>query len=187
MPWLNRNEVLIHADNSAGLLTMPDKGPFNGVRVGLLQFGVVPFCTEPSPKVEPVLSFYSRVCSIKSVPKGTPVSYNATYKLRRKSRVGILSAGYADGIPTQLSNRGEVLVRGQRAPILGRVTMDMTLIDLTDIPEAQLEDPVVIIGHDGTETIPLTQFCKWAEAIPWEASTSITGRVPRVYRMGLGL
>jgi alanine racemase len=186
MPWLDRDKVLIHADNSAGLLTMPQTGPFNGVRVGLLQFGILPVKTPGAPPVEPVLSFHSRICSIKNLPKGTPLSYNATYNLRHKSRVGILSAGYADGIPTQLSNRGEVLIRGHRAPILGRVTMDMTLIDLTEIPEAQIEDPVVIIGRDGTENIPLRQFCAWADTIPWEASTSITGRVPRVYKMGLG-
>lgn len=179
----------VHGDNSAGFETFSDDPRINAIRIGRLQFGLTPYRGKLFSRisVEPVLSFYSRVCSIKTLPKGTPISYNGIHKLKRKSRVGILSAGYADGIPTQMSNRARVIVNGQWAPILGRVTMDMTMVDLTDIPSAKIEDRATLIGNDGDKTITLIEFSAWSDSIPWEVVTSITQRVPRVYRMGLGV
>ncbi|MDP0494784.1 MAG: alanine racemase [Verrucomicrobiota bacterium JB024] len=176
-------DLLIHADNSAGLETLSPESPFNAVRVGLLQFGCLPypdsFLAELKP--EPVLSFHTRVGITKHLPAGTGISYGQTRHLERDSRLGVLTAGYGDGIPTTASNRAQVLIRGRRCPVLGRVTMDQTIVDLTDVPEAQAGDNVTIIGRQGAEEIGVQEFSRWADCIPWEAFCSITKRVPRLY------
>jgi alanine racemase len=176
-------DLLIHADNSAGLETLSPESPFNAVRIGLLQFGCLPypdsFLAELKP--EPVLSFHTRVGITKNLPAGTGISYGQTRHLDRDSRLGVLTAGYGDGIPTTASNRAQVLIRGRRCPVLGRVTMDQTIVDLTDAPEAQAGDKVTIIGRQGEEFIGVQEFSRWADCIPWEAFCSITKRVPRLY------
>lgn len=176
-------DLLIHADNSAGLETLSPESPFNAVRVGLLQFGCLPypdsFLAELKP--EPVLSFHTRVGITKNLPAGTGISYGQTRHLERDSRLGVLTAGYGDGIPTTASNRAQVLIRGRRCPVLGRVTMDQTIVDLTDVPEAQAGDNVTLIGRQGSEEIGVQEFSRWADCIPWEAFCSITKRVPRLY------
>lgn len=183
-----RRELLIHADNSAGLETLPPDGPFNAVRVGLLQFGVRPY-----PKsvlgdvlVEPVLSFRARVGFIKKLPAGTAISYGQTHLLERNSQVAVITAGYGDGIPTQLSNRGAVLIGGQRCPILGRVTMDQTIVDVTDLDCVALGDTATFIGIDGDSSISAETFSEQSGSIPYETFCSITKRVPRIYRTDTG-
>jgi alanine racemase len=104
----------------------------------------------------------------------------------RDSRVAILAAGYGDGIPRALSNRGEVLIRGRRCPILGRVTMDQTIVDVTDLSETVAGDEAVLVGSQGQAEIPLKEFSRWADTIPWETLCSVTKRVPRIYRTPLG-
>ena len=176
--------LMIHADNSAGLETLSPTSPFNAVRVGLLQFGLVPYPNSllSRLKPEPVLSFHSRISLIRSLPAGVPISYCQTHSLSRESRLGILTAGYGDGVPMAFSNRGEVLVRGRRCPILGRVTMDQTVIDLTDHPNAQSGDVATLIGLQGTEQIDVAEFARRSNTIPWDTFTSITKRVPRIYK-----
>lgn len=176
--------LLIHADNSAGLETVSPDTPFNAVRVGLLQFGHHPYPESllAKLKVEPVLSFHTRIGIIKRLPRGCSLSYGGTFTLKRDSRIAVLTAGYGDGLPTASSNRGKVLIRGRRCPILGRVTMDQTLVDVTDLPEVQPGDPVTLIGRQGNQQISLAEFSEHADCIPWEALCSITKRVPRVYR-----
>ncbi len=175
--------LLIHADNSAGLESFPHGGPFNGVRVGLLQFGVLPYPGSLLADVhaEPVLSFHTRVALVKALPKGTSISYNRTCILQRDTRTAVLSCGYGDGISTAASNRGQVLIRGMRCPILGRVTMDQIVVDVSDLEQVEPGDIATLIGAQGAERISIQEFCQWSGQIPWETFTSITKRVQRFY------
>jgi alanine racemase len=188
-PDIDLAALLIHADNSAGLETIEVAGPFNAVRVGLLQFGIIPHAGSLLAQVqaEPVFSFHTRVALVKQLPAGTAVSYGRTHELKRETTVAILAAGYGDGVPRAASNRGHVLIRGKRCPILGRVTMDQTIVDVTDVPGVETGDPVVLVGRQQGEQIGLTEFSRWADTIPWETLTSVTKRVPRLYRTSLGL
>ena len=174
---------LVHADNSAGLESLAATGPFNAVRIGLLQFGVLPHPASPSAAVgvQPVFSLRTRVGLVKALPKGADVSYGRTHTLRRNSMIAILCAGYGDGLPRAASNRGQVLIRGQRCPILGRVTMDMTIVDVTDLPGVAAGEEVVLVGRQAAEEISLGEWSVWADTIPWEFLCSITKRVPRIY------
>lgn len=188
---LDPAQVLIHADNSAGLETTPGTGgPFNAVRVGLLQFGVLPHPNSLLARVraEPVFSFHARVGLAKELPAGTSISYGRTHRLKRLTRIAVITAGYGDGIPRAASNRGVVLVHGHRCRILGRVCMDQTIVDLSEIPDAvHCGDPVVLVGRQGDEQISLADFSAAADTIPWETLTSVTKRVARRYRTALGV
>lgn len=179
-----RERLTIHADNSAGLETFSRERPFNAVRVGILQYGWKPAPGSLFEKIspEPVLSFRSRVGLVKNLPAGTPVSYNRTFTLKKDSRVAVVTAGYGDGIPTAASNRAETLVRGRRLPVIGRVTMDQTLIDASAFPEIEVGDAVTLIGRSENARISIEEFCARGDCIPWEALVSITKRVPRIYR-----
>lgn len=188
-PGLDLASLFVHADNSAGIETIETAGPFNAVRVGLLQFGVLPHPNSLLAQVrtEPVFSFHTRVGIVKSLPAGTGISYGGTHVLKRDSRVAVLTAGYGDGLPRAASNRAQVLIRGQRCPVLGRVTMDQTVVDVTNLPGVAFGDPVVLVGRQNDGEIPVAEFSRWAETIPWETLCSVTKRVPRVYRTALGL
>ena len=183
IPAAVREKLLIHADNSAGLESFSCRKPFNAVRVGILQYGLPPaegtFFSKISP--EPVLAFRSRIGLIKTLPAGAAVSYNRTKILSRDTRVAIVTAGYGDGIPTAASNRAQFIVRGKRVPVIGRVTMDQTLIDVSELPEARVGDVVTLIGEADGEAVSIESFCAWGDCIPWEALVSITKRVPRIY------
>lgn len=176
--------MLIHADNSAGLESFSADSPFNAVRIGLMQYGLPPSAGSflASLKPEPVLSFHARVVLVKDLPAGTAVSYNRTKVLSRPTRVAIVAVGYGDGVPTAASNRGFFLLQGRRCPILGRVTMDQTILDITDIPEVVAGDIATILGAQGKDRIAVAEFCAWADCIPWEALCTLTQRVRRVYR-----
>ena len=186
---LDLASLFVHADNSAGIETIETAGPFNAVRVGLLQFGVLPHPNSLLAQVrtEPVFSFHTRVGLVKDLPAGTGISYGGTYVLKRPSRVAVLTAGYGDGLPRAASNRAQVLIRGRRCPVLGRVTMDQTIVDVTDLPGVTCGDPVVLVGRQGEGEIPVAEFSRWADTIPWETLCSVTKRVPRLYRTSLGL
>ena len=188
-PDIDLGALFIHADNSAGLETIEVAGPFNAVRVGLLQFGIMPHADSLLAQVqaEPVFSFRTRVALVKKLPAGTGVSYGRSHVLSRETTVAILAAGYGDGVPRAASNRGHVLIRGKRCPILGRVTMDQTIVDVTDVPGVVAGDEVVLVGRQKGSQIGLAEFSRWADTIPWETLTSVTKRVPRLYRTSLGL
>jgi alanine racemase len=181
--------LLVHADNSSGLETMPGRSPFNAVRVGLLQFGILPHAGSLLAQVraEPVFSFHTRVGIVKQLPSGATVSYGRTRRLTRDSTVAVLCAGYGDGIPRSVSNRASVLLHGQRCPVLGRVTMDQTVVDVTDLAGVSSGDEAVIVGRQGAGEISIGEFSRWAETIPWETLCSVTKRVPRLYRTALGV
>jgi alanine racemase len=192
LPGLDRARLFVHADNSAGLDSLQRRSPFNAVRVGLLQFGVP---STPGAEgllarvpVEPVFSFHTRVGLVKRLPRGTGISYNRTHRLRRASTVAVLTAGYGDGLPLAASGRAEVLLHGHRCPVLGRVTMDQTMVDVTDVPaEVHCGDHAVLVGPQRDASIDLREFARWAETIPYEILCSVTKRVPRLYRTPLGV
>lgn len=188
-PELDPQTLFIHADNSAGLETMPEDSRFNAVRVGLLQFGILPHPNSLLAAVhtEPVFSFHTRVGLVKILPRGTTVSYGRTRKLARDSTVAVLCSGYGDGIPRAVSNRAAVLIHGRRCPVLGRVTMDQTIVDVTDVPGVVCGDEAVLIGRQAGGEINITEFSHWADTIPWETLCSVTKRVPRIYRTPLGI
>ncbi len=182
--------LFIHADNSAGLETTPGRSIFNAVRVGLLQFGILPHPHSLLARVhtEPVFSFHTRVGLVKRLPAGTGISYGRTHRLTRDSTVAILTAGYGDGIARAGSNRAEVLIHGQRCPVLGRVTMDQTIVDVTDVlTPVKSGDNVVLVGRQDAGEITISEFSTWSDSIPWETLCSVTKRVPRLYRTPLGI
>ena len=188
-PGLRPAALFVHADNSAGIETMPGASPFNAVRVGLLQFGILPHQHSLLAQVqtEPVFSFRTRVGLVKRLPRGTTVSYGRTHTLTRDTTIAVLCAGYADGIPRAASNRAQVLIHGRRCPVLGRVTMDQTIVDVTDVPPVACGDEVVLVGRQNGAEITITEFSRNADTIPWETLCSVTKRVPRIYRTSLGV
>ncbi|MDA9317268.1 alanine racemase [Puniceicoccaceae bacterium] len=175
--------LIIHADNSAGIESLNDESPFNAVRIGLLQFGITsyPESVLGRAQVEPIFSFHARIGLIKELPMGTDISYGRTHQLKRDSTIAVLTAGYGDGVPLELGDKGTVLLHGQRCPILGRVTMDQTIIDITDCTEAAVADQVTLIGKNYGDKITTVDFSQLVGTIPWEALCSITKRVTRVY------
>lgn len=186
---LEPGRLLIHADNSAGLETAHGEQPFNAVRVGLLQFGILPHPHSMLARVhtEPVFSFRTRVGLVKQLPAGTGISYGRTHTLKRDSIVAVLCAGYGDGIARACSNRAQVLIRGRRCPVLGRVTMDQTIVDATEVPGVQCGDEAVLVGRQDGAEISIAEFSTWSDSIPWETLCSVTKRVPRIYKTSLGL
>ncbi len=188
-PGIRLDQLFIHADNSAGLETLEGAGPFNAVRIGLLQFGILPSAGSLLAQVhtEPVFSFKTRVGLVKDLPTGTTISYGRTHTLKRDTRIAVLTAGYGDGIQRASSNRAQVIVRGVRCPVLGRVTMDQTIIDVTDVPSVTRGDEAVLVGRQEKAFISLAEFSRWADTIPWETLCSVSKRVPRIYKTQLGL
>ena len=177
---------LIHAQNSAALLHEP-AGEGNVVRPGLLVYGIVPPGRRRLNKLSDshlhaALSLKCRVSLVKEIPRGTPLSYGGTFVAPRKMRVATLTAGYGDGYPRAASNRAEVLLHGQRCRVLGRVTMDQTLVDVSRLKRLRAGDEAVLIGKQGREEITATELAAWCGTVPWEILTGITYRVPRVYR-----
>ncbi len=186
--WLETDKLLIHADNSAGISTFAPDSVYNAVRIGLLQFGIAPYPRSMLGQVDttPIFQFKSRVGIVKKLPAGATISYGRTRTLERDSQIAIVCAGYGDGIPLKLSDRGEVLIKGKRCPILGQVTMDQTMVDVTNIDEpVKSGDPVTLIGPQEEGEILLQEFSDWAETIPWEILCSVTKRVPRIYRTAI--
>lgn len=169
---------LVHANNSGALL-LERSSMFNAVRPGLLVFGIVPpGLRRLAASVRPALSWKCRVTILRDARAGTPLSYGGTFVASQAMRVATLSAGYGDGYLRGGSNRAQVMIRGHRCPIVGRITMDQMLADVSHIPGAQKGDEVTLIG-DGIST---NEVADWAGTIPWEVLTAITYRVPRVYR-----
>lgn len=173
--------TLTHLANSAAVITLPSSY-FSMVRPGLMLYGIYPSPAMLSQvNLKPVLSWKTRILQLKRLPKGSSISYGQTFVTERESFIGTLPVGYADGYPRLLSNRGAVLVRGQRVPVVGRVCMDLTMVDVTDIREVKQGDEVVLLGQQGEEVISADEMAQWANAISYEILTSIGARVPRVH------
>jgi alanine racemase len=171
-----------HVLQSAGVLGFAGHaGPFDMVRAGIVLYGISPLA-EFQNLLKTVMTWKTRICLVRDMPKGSSISYGRTFITPRKMRVATLSAGYADGYPWHLSNRdAAVLVRGQRCTILGRVTMDLMMIDVSKITNAQVGEEVVLMGRDGNEEISCAELARTAGTIPWEITTRIGARVRRVY------
>ncbi len=174
-----------HTANSAAVIGMPETH-WDGVRAGISIYGMYPSdeVDRTRVKLEPVLSLHSFVTCVKEIPAGTEVSYGGTFTAGRTTKVATVSAGYADGYPRDLSGRGSVLIRGRRAPILGRVCMDQFMADVTDIPYVAVDDPVTLIGRDGAEQITVEELEHTGGRLRYEIVCDIGKRVPRIYVRG---
>jgi alanine racemase len=173
-----------HAANSAAMVSFPQARK-NLVRPGISLYGYyLPFSGDASiqpPPVEPVLSWKTRIISLREHAAGSALGYNGTYVTSRPSRIAVLPLGYADGLSRRLSSRGKVILRGALAPMVGRVSMDITLVDATDIPGVQIGDEVILIGASGGVRLSAWDHANAADTIPYEVLCNISKRVPRKY------
>lgn len=171
---------VVHLANSAGLLAHPATR-LRQVRPGLTLFGLRPSGEVPDPGLRPVLSLSTRLLQLKEMPEGSPVGYGATFVTPRPTLLGILPVGYADGLPRSLGNRGEVLVRGRRCPLVGRVSMDLCAVDLTGVEGVAEGEEVVLWGGEGSSRLDPWDWARWAGTIPYEILTGLSPRLHRVY------
>jgi alanine racemase len=179
-----------HTACSAAVLLFPQTH-FQMVRLGISQYGLWPsretYLSYLHRKKNadknvllPILNWKTRVAQIKEVKEGEFIGYGCTYKVSRKSRIAVLPVGYSDGYDRKLSNKGYVLIAGKRAPVRGRVCMNLFMVDVTDIPEAKVNDEAVLMGNQGNETISPELFAGWADTIHYEAVARINPLIPRV-------
>ena len=170
-----------HLANSAAIITsLPHS--CNLVRPGIMLYGIHPAKgMKQVLELSPVMRLTTRIVSLKEVPKGTTISYGRTFTCQRDSLIAALPIGYADGYSRSLSNRGEVLVQGKRAPVIGVVCMDMTMIDVTGVPGISLHDEVVLLGSQDNQTITAQDLADKTHTIPYEVLCAVSARVPRVY------
>jgi alanine racemase len=170
----------VHVLQSAGMLAFNNE-VFDMVRAGIMLYGISPL-PEFQKLFKPVMTWKTRIGLIRDMPRGSSISYGRTFITPRKMRIATLTCGYADGYPRHLSNRdAAVLVRGQRCALLGRVTMDLMMIDVSKIDNVQVGDEVVLMGRDGNEEISCGQLAEKAGTITWEITTRIGARVRRVF------
>ena len=171
-----------HCSNSAGIIRIPEAN-FDAVRAGVILYGMYPSQEvekEPVP-LKPVMEIKSHIAYIKTVEPGVEVSYGGTYTTQKVTRIATIPVGYADGYARGLSNKGSVLIRGRRAPILGRVCMDQFMVDVTEIPEARELDEVTLLGKDGVERITMEELGEISGRFNYEFACCISKRVPRIY------
>jgi alanine racemase len=170
-----------HMANSGAILRYPETY-FTMVRPGLSLYGLYP-SEEVSREIglKPVMSFKSRIVHIKNMEPGEFVGYGMSYKITKPSRIATLPLGYDDGYNRLLSNQGLVIIRGTKAPIIGRVCMDQCFADITHIKDASVGDEVVLYGTQGCETISIESVAKQLNTIPYEITCAIGKRVPRIY------
>jgi alanine racemase len=177
---------MLHACNSAGLLHEPE-AVGGMVRPGLLIYGLHPRGRRAGvhgalAQLQPALNWKARIGLVRYLPKGATVGYGHTFTAPRRMRVAVVTAGYGDGYSRAGSSRAAVLVGGRRCRVLGRVTMDQMVVDVSALDAVEAGDEVVLIGRQGGEMITAHELAEWSGAIPWEICTAITHRVPRVYR-----
>ena len=173
-------DVIDHAENSAGLIRFPEKAGAM-VRAGLALYGSAPLPAFQS-RLTPVMTWKTRITLVRAVGAGRGISYGRTFITPCDMRVATLAVGYADGYRRHLSQNGaEVLVHGQRCPVLGRVTMDQIMIDVTAMDQARAGDEVVLMGRQGETEIPVTELARKAGTIAWDIFTGLGTRVERVY------
>jgi alanine racemase len=179
---------LVHLANSAAIVTRPETWA-DMVRPGAILYGYHPGY-DPMEKREeaekqlplrPVMSLRSRIISLRDVPTGAGVGYNATFVAKRPSRIGVLAAGYGDGIHRSLGNRGQVLLRGKLAPIVGIISMDVTMIDVTDVEDAAIGDVATIYGSDGAYSLPANRVARGIGTVTSDLLCMASQRVPRLY------
>lgn len=173
---------ILHAANSAAMLNFPET-ILDMVRVGICLYGIMPTKNNLNKinSLEPILSFKTKILYIKEVPENTPISYGSTYYTKKLTRIATIPVGYADGLPRKLSNKGQVLIKGKKYPIVGNVTMDMTMIDI-GFDKIEIGDEVILIGKDGNNTISAWDIAELDNTIAYEIVCGIGKRVPRIYR-----
>lgn len=171
-----------HCANSAAILDWPE-ADFDAVRAGIALYGLYPSSqvSKDQIRLRPSLSLKSFISYKKTIPAGTPVSYGGTFVSDREMTIATVPIGYGDGYPRNVSNKGEVIIRGKRARILGRVCMDQMMVDITHIPEAGEEDVVTLIGRDGEEEITVEDLAEVGGGFHYEILCGLGKRVPRVY------
>jgi alanine racemase len=171
---------LVHMANSAAILRFPEAlGTM--ARPGISLYGAIAPSISGSSSFRAVLCWKTRIIFIKSVPEGASISYNCTWTAKRPTRVATLAVGYADGFPRSLSNKGWVLIHGRRVPVIGRVTMDMTMVDVTDVKDCHVGDDVTLIGTQESGEISANEVAEWTGTIPYEILCGIAPRVYRIY------
>ena len=175
------DDIIVHCANSGGIVNYPEYY-FDMVRAGIIAYGYYPSKNAKEPvSVKPVLSLETEIVAINEVKAGEKISYGGTFCATKDMRVAVLPIGYGDGYKRLNSNRGFVLINGKKANIVGRVCMDMTMVDCTDIPEASIGTKAVLIGADGNESVTADDLASWAETISYEITLAITERVPKEY------
>jgi alanine racemase len=189
-----RRKIFSHIANSAAVLTFED-AHLDAVRPGLMLYGYSPINqkSEVSPPTQlritspelinliPAMKVKTKILCIRNVPSGTPISYGRTFITKRPSRIGVLPLGYADGYSRFFSNNADVLVKGKRVPVVGRICMDLTMIDLTDVKGVRENDEVIILGKQGKESITAQELAHKATTISYEILTSLGGKSKRIY------
>jgi alanine racemase len=178
---------LVHMGNSAAMSARPETWK-TMVRPGIALYGYSLAFTrggEPVAVAElplrPVLSWKTRVLTVKDAAAGQAVGYMGTFVTKVRSRIAVLPVGYADGYPRLLSNRARVIVRGEYAPVVGRVSMDLTIVDVSHIPEVAVGDEVILIGGSGSKSVDAVELARLCESVPYEILCGLSQRVPRVY------
>ncbi|BCB96720.1 alanine racemase [Dissulfurispira thermophila] len=190
------NVHLFHMANSAAVMTLPESH-FDAVRPGLMLYGYSPITSAmDSPTgyqvsdyylpatghlLQPVMTVKTKILSLRRLPSGTPISYGRTFITKRSSLIGVVSIGYADGFSRRFSNNAELLVAGRRVPVVGRVCMDLAMIDLTGIEHVDEGDDAVIIGRQGNEFIDAAELARRADTIPYEILTSLGNMAKKIY------
>ncbi len=170
-----------HIDNSAGAMELHSKG-FDMMRLGIVIYGLYPSEeVDKSVVIQPAMSLVSHITHIKTLPAGCGISYGHTFVTEGETRVATVAAGYADGYPRAQSGIGRVLIRGEYAPILGRVCMDQFMVDVSHIPDAEVGDDVFLIGKDGERYISVEEVAEPAVSFNYELVCNVARRVPRVY------
>jgi len=172
--------TLLHAANSAGAVRFA-ASRYDLVRPGIALLGDSAAPIAELPGAQPVLRLVTRVIALREVPTGAPVSYGGLWRAPRRSRIATLPLGYADGYPRRMTGTGEVLIAGQRVPVVGAVCMDMFMVDVTDVPTAQVGSEVVLLGQQQGERISARDWASWVGSVNYEIYCGISKRVPRVY------
>jgi len=171
---------LKQAANSAAVIDLPEM-KLDLVRPGIMIYGLPPSKEVKNFNLKPALSWKTEVIEVRELPQDFGISYGVTYTTPERRKLVTLPLGYADGYPRSLSNKGEVLIRGQRAPIRGRICMDQTIVDVTDIKNVEIGDQVVVLGTQNGGQITATELADWVGTINYEIVTRISSRVPRIY------
>lgn len=173
---------IVHCANSAATIAFPEFA-YDMVRPGIATYGLAPSDEmQGMADLKPLMSLKTTIAAIRPFDAGVTVSYGRTYETPDRRRIAVCPIGYADGLPRRLSGKTEFLLQGKRIPQIGRICMDMCMVDITDVPEAQVGDTVTVIGCDGTETITWDQWAQQLGTISYELVCGINKRVPRIYR-----
>jgi alanine racemase len=170
--------------NSAGTLYHP-QSHHNWVRPGIMLYGASPAYPDRSYQedgLSPVVSWLSQIIQVRKLAPNTPLGYGHTFVTQRASRIAQIPVGYGDGYCRRLGNRAQVLISGHKAPVVGRVCMDLTAVDITDLPEAVVGSRVTLLGRDGAEFIGIEEMASWMETIPYEVICGLGKRLPRYYK-----